>query len=86
MHLDRIEKLFVCLAHACLTSNLAKCEFAKATVSYLGRVVGQGKVCPLCVKVRAIDGYAPPETKKELMLFLGLVGFYRCFCRNSVAV
>lgn len=82
----RIEKLFARLAHACLTVNLAKCKFAKVTVCYLGHVVGQGKVCPLRAKVRAIDGYAPLETKKELMRFLGLVGFYHCFCRNFSAV
>lgn len=86
VHLDRIEKLFTRLADACLTINLAKCEFAKATVTYLGRVVGQGKVCPLRAKVQAIDDYAPPETKKDLMRFLGLVGFYRCFCRNFSTV
>jgi len=32
--------------------------------------------------VREIDEYPVPVTKKELMSFLGLVGFYRCFCRN----
>lgn len=50
-HLDRIKRLFDRLAHAQLTVNLAKCEFAKATVTYLGRVVGQGRVCPVQAKV-----------------------------------
>ena len=86
VHLDRIERLFDRLAHAHLTVNLAKCEFAKATVSYLGGVVGQGRVCPVRAKVQAIDDYAPPTTKKELMRFLGLVGYYRCFCRNFSSV
>lgn len=39
VHLHRIAKLFACLAQAGLTINLAKCEFAKATVSYLGQIV-----------------------------------------------
>lgn len=86
VHLDRIEKLFDCLGHAHLTVNLAKCKFAQATVSYLGGVVGRGSVCPVCAMVQAIDDYAPPPTKKELMYFLGLVGYYRCFCRNSSTV
>lgn len=66
--------------------NLAKCDFAKATISYLGRVVGQGRVCPVRAKVQAIDDYTVPTTKKELMRFLGLVGHYRCFCRNFSTV
>ena len=43
-HLSRNHALFDRLADAQLTVNLAKCEFAKATVTYLGKVVGQGHV------------------------------------------
>lgn len=39
-HVDRVRKLFDGLCDAHLTVNLAKCEFAKATVTYLGKVVG----------------------------------------------
>lgn len=74
------------LAQARLTVNLAKCEFAKATVVYLGRVVGQGSVRPVRAKVCAIDDFPSPTTKKELMRFLCMVGYYRCFCRNFSTV
>ena len=80
-HVERVRALFMRLAEACLTINLAKCEFAQATVTYLGRIVGQGKVRPIAEKVRAVQCYPPPTTK-ELMHFLGLVGYYRGFCRN----
>lgn len=40
-HLDQIRELFVRLAEANLTINLAKCKFGKATVTYLGKVVGR---------------------------------------------
>lgn len=85
-HLERVKALFVRLAQARLTVNLAKCEFAKATVVYLGRVVGQGSVRPVRAKVCAIDDFPSPTTKKELMRFLGMVGYYRCFCRNFSTV
>ncbi|XP_029985092.1 CD2-associated protein-like [Sphaeramia orbicularis] len=62
------------LTEASLTVNLAKCEFGKATVTYLGRVVGQGEVRPVQAKVKAILEYPSPTTKKELMRFLGMVG------------
>ena len=85
-HLDRIRALFRRLSWAGLTVNLAKCEFARATVTYLGKVVGQGHVRPVRAKVHAIDSYPVPTTKKELMRFLGLVGYYRAFCRNFSSV
>lgn len=65
-----------------LTVNLAKCEFARATVTYLGKVVGQGQVRPVEAKVMAVQKFPPPANKKELMHFLGLVGHYCCFCKN----
>ena len=49
---------------------------------YLGRVVGQGHVRPVDAKVTAVEQYPVPCTKKELMHFLGLAGYYRSFCKN----
>ena len=81
-HVECVRELFMRLAEARLTINLAKCEFAQAMVTYLGRVVGQGKVRPIAEKVKAVQCYPPPTTKKELMSFLGVVGYYGGFCRN----
>lgn len=50
----------------------------------LGRVVGQGRVCLVRAKVQAIEDYALPPTKTTN--FWGLVGYYRCFCRNFSTV
>ena len=86
LHLSRLAALFERLQAANLTVNLAKCEFAKATVTYLGKVVGQGEVRPVRAKVMAIDNFPPPVTKKELMRFLGMVGYYRSFCFNFSTV
>ncbi|KAL2091618.1 hypothetical protein ACEWY4_013881 [Coilia grayii] len=85
-HLSRLKALLERLVAAKLTINLAKCEFAQATVVYLGKVVGQGEVRPVRAKVSAIDGFPPPVTKKELMRFLGMVGYYRSFCCNFSSV
>ena len=41
---------------------------------------------PLQAKVTAIEHYPVPTTKKELQWFLGLVGYYRSFCRNFSTV
>uniref|UniRef100_A0A3B3XS13 ribonuclease H n=1 Tax=Poecilia mexicana TaxID=48701 RepID=A0A3B3XS13_9TELE len=85
-HMERLTALFDRLRDARLTVNLAKCDFARATVTYLGHQVGQGKVRPVSAKVEAIEKYPVPTTKEELMKFLGLVGYYRAFCRNFSTV
>lgn len=80
-HLEKVTTLFNELVWANLTINLSKCEFAKATV-----VVGQGEVRSINAKVLAIQEFSVPSTKKELLRFLGLAGFYRSFCANFATV
>ena len=84
--MEVIRALFRRLSEARLTVNLANCEFARATVTYLGKVVGQGQVRPVRAKTLAIDRYPSPTSKKDLMRFLGMVGFYRGFCPSFSSV
>lgn len=81
-HIQAIRALFDRLLEHRLTVNLAKSEFARATVQFLGHVVGQGQVSPVSAKVEAIKDFKAPDSKKDLMRFLGMYGFYRKFCRN----
>lgn len=81
-HVSSLREVFKRLSQAQLTLNLVKCEFGKATVTYLGKVVGHGQVRPLTAKVEAVLSYPTPTTRRELRRFLGLVGYYRCFCKN----
>ena len=81
-HLERIKEFFEKLLKANLTINLVKSEFGRASVTYLGYEVGQGKVKPLTAKIDTIIEFPVPKTKKELMRFLGMAGYYRKFCRN----
>ena len=62
--------------------NLVKSEFAKATVQFLGHMVGQGQVSPVMAKVEAINSYQVPDNKKALMRYLGMCGYYRKYCKN----
>lgn len=71
-HPQRIRALFDHLAEAQLTINLAKCEFIVDTVTYLGHMVGQGRVAPVQTKVAAVAKYPQATTKEEI---LGLVGY-----------
>ena len=85
-HLRIIYEFFNRLSRAKLTINLSKSEFCQAQVTYLGHVVGQGQVKPLTTKVEAIANFPQPESKRQLMRFLGMAGYYRRFCPNFAAV
>ena len=85
-HLDNIKCLLHQLSDAHFTINLAKSEFVRVTVTYLGKVMGQGQVCPIRAKTLVIDQYPSPMSKKELMSFLGMVWFYHSFCPNFSSV
>lgn len=81
-HLQGLSDLFSCLTEANLTINLAKSEFGKATVTYLGHEIGHGKVRPVKAKTEAVINFPEPTNKKELQRFLGMMGYWRKFCKN----
>lgn len=85
-HMKHLKGTFKKLSAANLTVNLGKSEFCKATVEYLGHSVGQGQIKPLTAKVEAILQFPPPTNKKQLMRYLGMIGFYRKFCSNFASV
>ena len=80
--MERLHELFRKLRAAKLTVNLIKSDFGHAHVTYLGHVVGQGQIKPVMAKVKAIIDYPVPHSKKEVMRFLGMSGYYRKFCKN----
>ena len=85
-HMTTLREVFKRLSIASLTLNLAKCEFGKGTVLYLGQQVGRGQVCPADVKIMAITAFPVPTTRRELRRFLGMSGYYRRFCKNFSSV
>ena len=81
-HIRQIKSFFQIMREAKLTINLMKSEFGKATVKYLGHIVGQGQVRPLDAKIQTIVKFPIPTSRKELARFLGMAGYYRNFCLN----
>ena len=81
-HIRQIKRFFQIMREAKLTINLMKSEFGKATVKYLGHIVGQGQVRPLDAKIQTIVKFPIPTSRKELARFLGMAGYYRSFCLN----
>lgn len=74
-HIASLTVVFQRLADASLTLNLAKCEFGKATVTYLGKRVGHGQVRPVDEKVAAVLPFPAPTSRWELRRFLGMTGY-----------
>ena len=74
------------LQEACLTINLSKTSFCRATLTYLGHIVGNGTIRPKAANVEAILKYPVPTSKKSLRRFLGMTSYYRKFCRNFSSV
>ena len=85
-HIRQIKRFFQIMREAKSTINLMKSEFGKATVKYLGHIVGQGQVRPLDAKIQTIVKYPVPTSRKELARFLGMAGYYRNFCLNFLEI
>lgn len=76
--------MFARLIDANLTLNLAKCDFGWATVTCLGRQVGQGQVRPVKAKMSVILSCPIPSTRKALCCLLGMARYH--FCPNFATV
>uniref|UniRef100_A0A8C1RIA6 ribonuclease H n=1 Tax=Cyprinus carpio TaxID=7962 RepID=A0A8C1RIA6_CYPCA len=81
-HLERLRRVLLELRRAGLTANPKKCHLALPEAQYLGFQVGRGLIRPQQRKVTAILSAPRPSTKKQVLAFLGLAGYYRCFIPN----
>ena len=85
-HLSRLHSLLTRLNEVGFSINLAKSTFGRATITYLGHVVGRGQVRPKDANIDAILTFPTPTTRKSLMRFLGMAGFYRRYCSNFASI
>ena len=83
-HIRQIKRFFQIMREAKLTINLMKSELGKATVKYLGHIVGQGQVRPLDAKIQTIVKYPIPTSRKDLARFLGMAVLRLVICSRLV--
>ena len=76
-HLRNLESLLQLARKKKISLKWKKCHFATARLNYLGHRVRSGEILPQQVKVQSILDFPKPKTKKNLLSFLGLVGYYR---------
>ena len=66
--------------------NPSKCELGVESLQFLGHQVDSKGTQPLEAKVKAIQEFPQPESRKKLREFLGLVNFYHRFIKNCAGI
>ena len=81
-HCKDISRILGRLSSAGLTANLKKCVWGQTHCEFLGHLVGNGQVRPADLKVKAIEQFSRPVTKRNVRQFLGLAGYYRKYVKD----
>lgn len=79
---QRTEKVLEIIKKNNLTLNQDKCEFEKDSIEFLGFKVDKDGFNPSDDKIKAVEAFEPPKSKKDLRSFLGLVQFLSPFIKN----
>ena len=78
-HLRDLQLLFQALHNNNVVINISKCEFLKTSLTFLGHVVSSDGIKPTNDKVKVVESFPKPITKKDMRRFLGLINFYHRF-------
>uniref|UniRef100_H3ACW4 Gypsy retrotransposon integrase-like protein 1 n=1 Tax=Latimeria chalumnae TaxID=7897 RepID=H3ACW4_LATCH len=65
-----------------LSIKLAKCQFCRKELTFLGHAVTPDSIKPDPNKIQAVTDFPEPENVKQICQFLGLSGYYRKFVRG----
>ena len=71
-HMARLREVFECLREADLKMRVAKCDFMKSEIKYLGRVVSAEGVKPDPKAVAKLRDWEIPRNKTEMQSFFGI--------------
>ena len=78
-HRQHIHQVLEILRKHKMYGNMAKCEFFKDSVEYLGHVISSKGISTDPKKVESIKQWPAPTNLKEMQSFLGLCNYYRRF-------
>ncbi len=78
-HTQHLRQLFQRFQEHGLVVNVAKCQFGRDTLDFLGHRITPEGIRPLPDRVDAIMQLDQPPTVKKLQEFVGMVTFYRRF-------
>lgn len=66
--------------------NINKLQIAMEEVKYLGHIISQNEIKPDPERLMAIDQMGPPNNKKDLQTFMGVLNFLRAFIPNVAEI
>ena len=75
-HTVRLREVFECLREAGFKMTVAKCDFMKSEIKYLGRVVSAEGIKPDPKAVAKLRDWEIPRNKTEMQSFLGFANYY----------
>ena len=78
-HLEHLKILFQRLNEHNLKINPDKCVFFAEEIKLLGHIISKDGIKMDPAKVEAIKNRKPPTNVKEVLIFLGMTGYYRRF-------
>ena len=81
-HVTKLNNVFDRLQNAGLTIRPSKCRFFQERLVFLGHEISSKGIAPNNLKVKAVEMFPQPTSKKELKSFLGLSGFFRKFVKG----
>ena len=78
-HMVRLREVFECLREASFILRVAKCNFMKSEIKYLGRVVSAEGIKPDPKAVSKLRDWEIPRNETEMQSFLDFPNYYREF-------
>ena len=78
-HIRHLREMFKVLRQEKLYAHRGQCSFGKKSVAFLGHTISTNELSVDQRKTTAIEQMKAPSTRKELMRFLELAGYYRRF-------
>ena len=81
-HLQHLQSVFDRIRQHNLRLHPKKCFFALREIKYLGHVISEHGIKPDADKLKLIQHYPSPQNQKQLRSALGLMNYYRKFCKD----
>jgi hypothetical protein len=81
-HVEHLNIVLKLLHQHSLFANRSKCVFGQDKVEYLGHIITSAGVSTDPTKISDVQAWPVPKNITEMIDFLGLAGYYRCFIKD----